>query len=172
MLIGLDSCMVGNKVYRAYNDDQGLNRRFILNALDHANAVLGYEAFQKCLWTVRGEWNATSGSHEQYLIPLRDEIIEGISLKAGQKILIASSFKYDTEQQVKLWKEAGLIEQACWKKSDGSYGKLPFTRQQLRNSELISIVQGFICSRRREPCRIDHITKYLPMNISTPRRHP
>ena len=128
MLIGLDGCTAGEKVYQAYNDGQGHNRRFILNALDHANAVLGYEAFQKCSWTVQGEWNAVAGSHDQYLVPLEDVMFEGKCFKGGQKILIVNSFKYDAKQQVQLWKAAGLVEKARWRNADGSYGEslVPF----------------------------------------------
>lgn len=123
MLIGLDGCTVGEKVYSAYNDTQGLNRRFILNALDHANAVLGYKAFDPRGWAVRGEWDATTGSHDQYLVPLQDVKFEGKCLKAGQRILIVNSFKYDIKQQARLWKAANLTEKARWKNSDGSYSE-------------------------------------------------
>jgi len=125
VLIALDGCMAGEKVYRAYNDTQGLNRSFILNALDHANHQLGYEAFRKCEWTVHGEWNAADGSHDQYLVPLQDVRFEGKRFEAGKRILVVRSFKYDAKQKAQLWKAAVLIEKTRWTKSNGSYGESP-----------------------------------------------
>lgn len=123
VLIALDGCMIGDKVYRAYNDAQGLNRSFILNALDHANHVLGYEAFRRSEWTVHGEWNAAAGSHDQYLVPLQDVAFQGKEFEAGKRILVVRSFKYDNKQKAQLWKAAGLIEKARWTKSNGPYGE-------------------------------------------------
>ncbi len=125
VLIALDGCMIGEKVYRAYNDAQGLNCSFILNALDHANHVLGYEAFRKSEWTIRGEWNAAAGSHDQYLVPLQDVAFDGRDFEAGKRIPVVSSFKYDVKHKAQLWKAAGLIEKARWTKSNGSYGESP-----------------------------------------------
>lgn len=50
MLIDLDACTDGQKVFKAYNDAQRIHAQFILNAIDHANAVLGYSAFDKQYW--------------------------------------------------------------------------------------------------------------------------
>ncbi|GAB7331428.1 hypothetical protein MBLNU13_g02847t1 [Cladosporium sp. NU13] len=46
VIIGLDGNTHGATVWNAYNDFEGDNRRFIMNALSQANHDLGYEAFQ------------------------------------------------------------------------------------------------------------------------------
>jgi EasF-like predicted methyltransferase len=45
VIIGLDGLTDGATVWSAYNDFAGDNRRFVMNALSHANSDLGYEAF-------------------------------------------------------------------------------------------------------------------------------
>lgn len=124
MIIGLDACKDEAKIFRAYNDASGTNMGFIANALQHANLVLGYTAFRRDDWYVQGEWNPLSGSHDQFVIPCRDiDLFEGVSLKAGEKILVVQSFKYDAEDKTRLWREAHLTEVGRWNNDDGSYSK-------------------------------------------------
>lgn len=122
ILVGVDACMSPERVRLAYNDPAGLNARFILNALDHANTLLGYEAFAKADWTVRGEWNPTSGAHDQYLVPRRDFVFGNRHFECGKGILIVHSFKYNTKQQAQLWTSAGLSETERWSNATGTYG--------------------------------------------------
>lgn len=93
------------------------------------NSVLGYTAFRDDEWYVKGEWDAVSGSHDQFVIPRRDiELFEGVSLKAGEKILVIQSRKYDAEEKATLWRKAHLSEVGRWSNEDESYGKqLPTT---------------------------------------------
>ncbi|KAL8797303.1 MAG: hypothetical protein Q9195_000457 [Heterodermia aff. obscurata] len=123
LLVGLDGCTDAQRVFLAYNDPDGLNTAFILNALDHANVVLGYIAFDRSAWTVRGEWNNAKGSHDQYLVPQKDVEFEGAILKASSKIAIVSSMKYDFKQKNQLWEGAKCMEIGRWSNQDGSYGK-------------------------------------------------
>lgn len=124
LIVGLDACKDGAKVSRAYNDASKMNEGFIFNALKHANSVLGYTAFRDDEWYVKGEWDAVSGSHDQFVIPRRDiELFEGVSLKAGEKILVIQSRKYDAEEKVTLWRKAHLSEVGRWSNEDESYGK-------------------------------------------------
>ena len=124
ILVGVDACMTPARVRLAYNDPEGLNARFILNALDHANTLLGYEAFNKADWTVRGEWNPALGAHDQYLVPQRDLVFRNKLFERGKGLLIVHSFKYNAKQQAQLWKSAGLCETEQWSNPAGSYGKL------------------------------------------------
>lgn len=126
ILVGLDACTDEQRVFQAYNDAVGLNTKFILNSLNHANVVLGYDAFNVSDWTVRGEWTKATGSHIQYLIPQKNVLFEGKILKAGMKIPVVNSFKYDAKQQAQLWTQARLMESERWCSRDGSYGELGF----------------------------------------------
>ncbi|KAG7006621.1 hypothetical protein G7Y79_00013g033930 [Physcia stellaris] len=120
-LLGLVQSLNEQRVFGAYNDSDGLNAAFILNVLDHANAVLGYDAFDRSEWTVCGEWNKVKGSHDQYLVPQKDVIFEGAILKAQTRILVVSSLKYDSKQRAQLWDRAMCVEFKRWSIQEGSY---------------------------------------------------
>ncbi|KAI2615343.1 histidine-specific methyltransferase [Hypoxylon sp. NC1633] len=122
IIIGLDGCTNQDKAYAAYNDEGGVNRRFILNALDNANSHLGYKAFDQTDWSVRGEWDADRGRHIQYLIPLRDVQFEGLLLYRGERILVVYSHKYCEKDKSQLWERSRLKEVMRYMNDDGSYG--------------------------------------------------
>lgn len=124
-IIGLDPCKTAETVHRAYNDLGGFNARFNMNSLEHANKVLGYKAFRTEEWTVRGEWDERTRCFNQSLIPVVDVMFEGICLKAGEKVHISHSYKYDAAQKAQLWRQAGLKELAGWRCKDSYYGKTP-----------------------------------------------
>lgn len=127
IIIGLDACKSKDKVHRAYNDGFGLNAKFILNTLRHANAIIGENVFRLGEWVVRGEWNETTGSHDQYLVPLKDVIFENTCFKAGGRVLATHSHKYNANEQDQLWRRAALTEIERWVSKDNSYGKCSYT---------------------------------------------
>ena len=61
LLLGLDGCQDGDKVYKAYNDSEGTTHRFTMNGLKHANRLLGYDAFDLGQWEAIGQFN-TAGT--------------------------------------------------------------------------------------------------------------
>ncbi|KAK8064408.1 hypothetical protein PG994_007046 [Apiospora phragmitis] len=136
VIIGLDGCKDAAKVFAAYNDPGGANRRFIFNALDSANAHLGYEAFRGREWTKRGEWDAEAKRHVQYLVALREvdvpflddeqqqqqqQQVVPVTVKAGEKVEVGSSYKFDDEAKERLWKESGLRVARQFVSEDRSY---------------------------------------------------
>lgn len=125
IILALDGCKSGERVSRAYIDSEGLHARFALNALDHANRILGYEAFRRDEWTVQGEWDERTGCMYKYLVPLKTVSFEGLSFKAMERLHISSSHKYDAKDRVDLWKGAGLTPTARWVGNDGLYGEPP-----------------------------------------------
>ncbi|KAL9637029.1 MAG: hypothetical protein Q9164_002450 [Protoblastenia rupestris] len=120
-IIGLDPTKDVERIRRAYADSAGLNVEFILNALNNANTVLGYEAFRSADWTVIGEWN--DDCWKQNLVPKIDVMFEGICVRAGEKVPVVQSRKYDADQKHKLWKAAGLKELRSWSCTDESVGE-------------------------------------------------
>ncbi|KAJ9651224.1 hypothetical protein H2198_009479 [Neophaeococcomyces mojaviensis] len=122
MLIGIDGCKDGSMVWHAYNDGDAANDRFIRNCLDHANTVLGSNVFEYSDWDRIGNWNAELGRHEQFLIPKRDVRVDGVSLKAGKKILVVCSHKFDADDRDILWREAGLKPVKSWTSTQTDYG--------------------------------------------------
>jgi L-histidine Nalpha-methyltransferase / hercynylcysteine S-oxide synthase len=55
LIVGIDANSEHGKILRAYNDDQGVTREFILNGLKHANTLLGEEVFKEGEWEYVGE---------------------------------------------------------------------------------------------------------------------
>ncbi|KAK4546669.1 hypothetical protein LTR36_001887 [Oleoguttula mirabilis] len=122
IIIGLDGSKDGDRVFRAYNDRPRANTRFILNTLDHANDVLGYEAFKKQDWDVEGEWDAEGGRHNQYLVPRTNVKFEDIQLEAGERVFVVHSHKYDEAEQSQLWQASKLRAVQKYLNADGWYG--------------------------------------------------
>lgn len=124
VFIGPDGNTDGATVWNAYNDFAGDNRRFVMNALSHANHDLGYEAFRLPEWTVEGVWDARGKCHNQYVVPLKDMIFEGTRLQKGERIMVCQSYKWDHVERKHLWERSGLSEKTrlC---ADGNdlYGK-------------------------------------------------
>ncbi|XXH02221.1 hypothetical protein Hte_008589 [Hypoxylon texense] len=125
IIIGLDGCKDHRKVWAAYNDKGGANKRFILNVLQNANAHLGYKAFDPKDWTVRGEWDVGSGRHVQYIIPLKDMSFEDHYLHKGEKVLVVYSYKFDEDEKRQLWGQSRLKEVRRYMNGDESYGMFP-----------------------------------------------
>lgn len=122
MLLGLDACTDPNKVYHAYNDQEGLTHAFILNGLKHANHLLGRDAFAVQDWEVIGKYNEEHGRHEAFVTPKKDVEVEGVHVRAGEEVRIEESWKYSWAQGEKLWRDAGLNEGVRYMNAEGNYG--------------------------------------------------
>ena len=126
MLIGIDACQESGKVYHAYNDKRGITHNFVLNGLKHANKLMGKEVFKKDDWKVVGEYDEEVGRHQAFYSPVRDVVVEGTLIRAGENIRVEESYKYSILQSNELWERAGLIEQARFGDKINEYRKLAF----------------------------------------------
>lgn len=122
-LIGLDGCKDPNRVFKAYNDPEGANQRFVKNGLCRANQILGYDAFDLDHWRVKGIWEAEYGRHSQYYYPDTDVSLgnrDGVqSVPAGKSMLAVQSHKYDYHDQNELAETAGLDIVDSWSSEQG-----------------------------------------------------
>ncbi|KAI0020583.1 C-type lectin protein [Xylariomycetidae sp. FL0641] len=123
-LIGVDSCTNPSKVYHAYNDRHGVTHKFILNGLEHANKVLGHQAFALEDWEVIGEYvyDGEGGRHQACYSPKRQVEVMGETIKARERVYIEQSVKYPEEDCLKLWQSAGMIEADRWMTDNQDYG--------------------------------------------------
>lgn len=121
-LLGLDCCTDVERVFPAYNDGQGCNKKFILNAIQHANTHLGYPALNPDDWTVFGSWNASKARHEQYLEPRYDITFEGCPLQKHKPVLVACSHKYSEDGLKRLWTNCKSRQVTRFANNDQSYG--------------------------------------------------
>ena len=109
LLVGIDGCQDGSKVYHAYNDREGKTHEFILNGLTHANYLLEQKIFNVEDWKVVGEYDKTAGRHYACVVPVRDVDVDGVHVSAGEKVQIEESYKYSPIQTRSLWEDAGLV---------------------------------------------------------------
>lgn len=111
MLIGLDACKTPEKVFRAYNDSQGITHQFYENGLLHANAVLGFEAFKADEWEILTGYDKRQGCHQACYSAKVDVTINGILIPRGEKLLFEEAWKYGRDEREELWRNADLISQ-------------------------------------------------------------
>lgn len=121
LVVGLDGCKDPERVHKAYNDSQGITRRFYENGLRHANTVLGYEAFKPDEWEVITGYDSVKGCHQAAYSPRTDVTINGIFLPKGERFGFEEAYKYSPEERDQLWRSAGLIHCAEFGNSSGDY---------------------------------------------------
>ena len=116
VLIGVDSCLDKDKVYRAYNDKDGITHAFYHNGLDHANRLLGYELFKQEDWETVGEFDAEEARHQAFVFPNKDINAYGFAFKAGERIRLENSHKFPPQlrQRSILWDSSGLALRASY----------------------------------------------------------
>ncbi len=123
MLIGLDACQNKEKVYPGYNDREGKTREFYLNGLAHANTLFGHDEFKEGSWDVVGEYDEVAGRHQAFYVPTTDVVIDGVQIKAGEKIRFEESYKYSKSHSTKLWQTSGFVTRAVLKNTSDDYRK-------------------------------------------------
>lgn len=122
-MIGIDATTDGDRVFKAYNDSQGVTERFNRNGLDHANKLLGYEAFKQEEWAVRGEYNEEGHQHRAFYVALIDVTIEGVKIKKGEELFFEQSDKYTEKEANNMWYGAGLVPKAVFSDVAGDHRK-------------------------------------------------
>lgn len=116
-LIGLDGCKDRQRVFEAYNDKPGVNRRFVKHGLERANEILGFDAFELDKWDVVGNWDQAAGCHNQFYFPKEDVRLAGAIVPAGRRILAVQSHKYDAADRETLCRPADLELVDLWSAS-------------------------------------------------------
>lgn len=91
MLVGIDGCLDPESVYHAYNDRDGVTHEFTMNGLQHANRLLGYEAFKTEDWRAIGEYDSVGSRHRAFVAPKKDLTVAGVLIKQGERVRIEES---------------------------------------------------------------------------------
>jgi L-histidine Nalpha-methyltransferase / hercynylcysteine S-oxide synthase len=125
LLIGIDACKDPEKIFHAYNDQEGVTHQFILNGLHHANHLLRSQDFDIRDWKVFGEYkyDDQGGRHVAFVSPAKDVVIDGIKIRKNEKIQIEESHKYAADDANRLFNEAGLVQGARWSNQHADYGR-------------------------------------------------
>ena len=137
MLIGVDACQDKGKIYHAYNDREGKTHEFDLNGLAHANRLVGKKVFNRSDWKIIGEYDEDAGRHQAFYSPVRDVVVEGIPIKAGERIRFEESYKYSLLQSGELWRHAGLMELARFGNRINEYRKWIFSAVRMCQNILL-----------------------------------
>lgn len=128
MLIAIDGCQDGDRVFHAYNDRGDVTHRFTSNGLRHANHILGYDAFHTEDWEATGEFDKQGSRHRAFVVPKREVIVEGARIEKGEKVRIEESYKWPQYEAEKLWEnvsaKAGnkVVARVTYSSQRGDYG--------------------------------------------------
>ena len=137
MLVGLDACKDPEKVFKAYNDSEGVTHQFNINGLVRANAVLGFDAFHVGDWDAFGVYDEVNGRHEAFYSPRKDININGTTLRKGERILFEQSYKFSPQESTDLWLHAGLKPTAVFGDSTDEYRESPINDECLKREFLL-----------------------------------
>jgi EasF-like predicted methyltransferase len=121
VIVGLDGCQDPEKVYRAYNDSKGMTEWFYRNGLDHANILLGQQAFKQSEWDVVGRYDDRENKHEASYIAQADVRIGKVRIAKGETLKLEDAYKYSETESDELWHAAGLVPQASYANQDHTY---------------------------------------------------
>lgn len=119
MLIGIDGCDDCVTIERAYNDSLNVTRDFILNGIDHVDAILGHPGFSQDQFEYANRYNQPKGRHEAYLRAKEDFAVkvrggEEIKFARGELVRIERSYKYTPHEAAALLASAGLRVVQKW----------------------------------------------------------
>ena len=121
VIIGLDATSNQDRIFSAYNDSQGVTEAFYRNGLDHANTILGYEAFRQDKWAVKGEYVKQANKHQASYVALEDVTIENTKIKKGEELPFEHAHKFVDAESDRLWHNAGLVSKAVYSDATGNH---------------------------------------------------
>ena len=124
ILVGLDACQDPKRIFRAYNDSKHVTERFYRNGLEHANRLLGYQAFKQEDWKVGTAVDERLNKHWASYVALKDIKTKDLSFRAGEVIPFEEAWKFSEERSDKLWRESGLIHKMAYANFKGDYSEL------------------------------------------------
>ena len=123
VIIGIDGCQSGEKVYRAYNDREGKTHDFIRNGLNHANKVLGEKTFKQADFEIDGVYCQANTCHVASFRALSPVCIGTTSIRKGETIRIEESHKYSPTDCAALFRHAGLVCSDTYADSGTNYSE-------------------------------------------------
>lgn len=151
LLVAIDGCKTPERVLAAYNDREGVTHRFTMNALKHANQQLGREVFDLSVWHATGEYDEKRGCHRACVVPKQDVEVLGVVVRAGERVRLEESHKYDAQDVAALWHAAGVTELKQWSVGSIPYGKYLRCAFPLRDTAVTSPeLQGSGQARKRQ----------------------
>jgi len=117
LLIGVDLKKDKSTLLAAYNDAAGITAQFNLNLLQRIKRELDAD-FDLSGWCHKAIYNEQAGRIEMHLISLRKQMIRigesKFEFASGETIHTENSYKYSTQEFIKLAQDAGFESVALW----------------------------------------------------------
>lgn len=124
LLIGVDLKKDKSILHAAYNDAAGITAQFNLNLLQRINHELNAD-FDLSGWRHKALYNEQAGRIEMHLISLREQQISigqnRFEFAGGETIHSENSYKYTTQEFIKLAQYAGFQSIALWVDADNLF---------------------------------------------------
>ena len=124
LLIGVDLKKDKSILHAAYNDASGITAQFNLNLLQRINHELDAD-FDLSGWRHKAIYNEQAGRIEMHLVSLREQQIHigqsRFKFAKGETIHSENSYKYTTQEFIKLAQYAGFESIALWVDADNLF---------------------------------------------------
>ena len=129
-VVSTDICQSDDKVREAYDVDRPSCNKFLLNALEAANRVLGYNAFDPGEWELNSRLDERERNLHFYLtarrdvsvqLPLRNDNGSAVTVRKGEGVRCMTSGKWSEEAMGQVCRRAGFHIQQRWKDESGDY---------------------------------------------------
>lgn len=117
LLLGADGWKAPALLRAAYHDSRGVTERFIVNGVRNMLRTLGHpDAEAEGLWEYQVEVNRELQRVEMWVAPRRAvrDIVPGVSLAAGERLLVEISRKFTQTSLAKLAQGAGMAVLERW----------------------------------------------------------
>jgi L-histidine N-alpha-methyltransferase len=135
LLLGADLKKDAPTLEAAYNDALGVTQAFIRNALARINRELGGK-FELRQFKLRSNYNREAGRVQVYLESRCEQTVRianlnmTIELRAGERIQVENSYKYDLDQLSELAEASGFQRARTWFDSRGFFSSSLFLAVQ------------------------------------------
>jgi len=128
LLLGTDLRKDPSILVPAYDDAQGITRRFNLNLLERINRELGGD-FRLDRFAHLAVWNDTESRMESYLESLEEQTVQvpalGLEVRfaQGERIHTEYSYKYTNESVDQLLSQSRLVRERTWTDERGWFAE-------------------------------------------------
>ncbi|CAH7669340.1 hypothetical protein PPACK8108_LOCUS3945, partial [Phakopsora pachyrhizi] len=185
LLIGIDNCKVPAKVEKAYNDSQGVTRKFILNAVRVVGRHLGLEegTLRPDQFDYVSRFNVGMSRHEAFLRARQNLVISVpsphkfhtkltntvIKIEEGELILVEKSHKFSENEVYRLLDESGMRVIQKWSNfstnSPSKFSGLPVHTLYLVEKAPFTFSQDMVLfNDRRQPKSVSVIPLNAKLN--------
>ena len=149
-LIAVDGCRDQNRIRRAYDPENIQLRAFILNGLQHANAVIGGTVFQNNDWDYEGSYDDQRHIHQDCYVAKEDVKFsiagQDIRIRKNERVRATMSAKWTEEEVNTVCRKGGFEIVERWKDEEGSYGEIPeYPYAMITIGLTVAIIQVAIC---------------------------